>query len=110
MKHVFAVQRKGDSVLPVTSTAPTPEGVTPPPSNPVSSSDPVVHIGCPCLPKNLLHKHPVDLLVIERSSDLKDPPFDNVFPWERTITQTKTDHRPKVILECWDSKVINWNN
>ena len=109
MKHVFAVRREGDSVLPVTSTASTPEGVTPPPSSSVSSPDPVIHLGLR-LPKNLLYKHPVDLLVIERSSDLKDPPFDHVFPWERSITQTKTDHRPKVILECWDPKAINWDN
>ena len=109
MKHVFVGRRKGDSVLPVNSTASTPEGVTPPPSSSVSSPDPVIHLGLR-LPKNLLYKHPVDLLVIGRSSDLKDPPVDHVFPWERTITQTKTDHRPKVILECWDPKAINWDN
>ena len=79
MKHVFAVRREGDSVLPVTSTASTPEGVTPPPSSSVSSPDPVIHLGLR-LPKNLLYKHPVDLLVIERSPDLKDPPVHHVFP------------------------------
>ena len=109
MKHVFAVRREGDSVLPVTSTASTPKGVTPPPSSSVSIPDPVIHLGLR-LSKNLLYKHPVDLLVVEQSSDLKDPPVAHVFPWETTITQTKRDHQPKVILECWNPKAINWEN
>ena len=97
MEHVFAVRRPGDIVL---SSAPTD----------VSSPEPTVYIGCPRLPKHLLDKKPVDLLVVERSSDSKCPPVGHIFPRERTVEQTQADHRPKVVLECWKTSAITWAN
>ena len=72
MEHVFAVWRQRDTVLPFILTVPTlttKDDAVPSPSYPVYSPDPVIYNGYPCLPKNLLNKHPVDLLVIEQSSD-----------------------------------------
>ena len=113
MEHVFAVRRPGDTVLPSIPTKSSPatkEGDSPTPCPPVSSPEPTVYIGCPGLPKYLLNKKPVDLLVVERSSDSKCPPVGHIFPWERTVEQTKPDHRPKVVLECWKTSAITWTN
>ena len=97
MEHVFAVQQLGDTVL---SSIPAD----------VSSPDPTVYIGCPHLPKHLLNKKPVDLLVVERSSDSKCPPVGHIFLSERTVERTQASHRPKVVLECWKTSAITWTN
>ena len=97
MEHVFAVQRPGDTVL---SSVP----VT------VSSQDPTVYICCPHLPKHLLNKKPVDLFVVEQSTDSKCPPVGHIFPLERTVEHTQASHRSKVVLECWKTPAITWTN
>ena len=113
MEHVFVVWRKGDTVLPFVSKVPTPttkEDASLAPSSPVSSPDPAVYIGCPCLPKNIRNKHPVDLLVTERSSDSRNPKSGQGLHWERTIKQIKAKHQPRVILKCSKTSTINWDN
>ena len=113
MEHVFAVRRHADTVLPsipTISNLVTKEGDSPTSCPPVSSPEPTVYIGCPRLPKHLLNKKPVDLLVVEWSTDSKYLPVGHVFSWERTVEQYQSNHRPKVVLECWKTSVITWTN
>ena len=70
MEHIVVVRQKGDTVLPSVPTVPTPttkEGASPASSSSVSSPEPSVHIGWPCLSRNLFNKNPIDLLVVKEA-------------------------------------------
>ena len=93
MEHVFAVWRKGDTVLPSVHIVPVPKKVLDAslaPGSPVSSPEPTVHFGLR-LPNNLLDKHPLDFLVVKRISDSKNQKSGQVFHWERTVEPRNTE-------------------
>ena len=77
--------------------------------NPVGSSAPFVVNGCPCFPRKLLDQHPVDLLVIERSSHQKSLRAGMTYPWESAVAKTKPSNRPQVVLECWGTSCTTWD-
>ena len=94
LHHVFAIRRPKDIVEPTDANA-----------------KPLIHYGIPNIPSRLLNKHPVDLLVVDRSG-LKNqaPKAHYVFPWETSVNHTKLSNRPKVIVESWNPICNTWQH
>ena len=84
LSHVFSVQRSEDVVSPLQED----------PSS-------IIINGCPNFPSKLLNQHPVDLLVVERCSQLKSLPVGKRFSWESAVNKTHPTNRPQVVLESW---------
>ena len=78
---------------------------------------PLSHLGAlvikkfPHFPIDVLWKHPVDLLVVECCSRTKPPrKGDDSEHWEKAVTKTRINCRPKVVLESWNIRCNTWNN
>ena len=58
---------------------------------------------------SLLNKSPVDILAIDLSNrpTIKDPHC--IEHWERMVSKTIKDHRPKVIFESWAARTVTWD-
>ena len=64
------------------------------------------------LPPHLLHKHPVDVLVVEQGSitrpDNNHQVINHQEAWETLIDQTAAHRRPKVVIEAWPDSATTW--
>ena len=110
MDHVFSVRRRSDVILELPSVKNNNILITDNNNTDDISGDsifPVILEGCPNYPKKLLDRHPVDLLVVDKSS-MKKPPSLPVFPWERVVSSAASPNRPKVILESWRAASQLW--
>ena len=91
LSHVFSVQRSEDVVSPLQED----------PSS-------IIINGCPNFPSKLLNQHPVDLLVVERCSQLKSLAVGKRFSWESAVNKTHPTNRPQVVLESWLPISATW--
>ena len=92
LKQVFAIRRQSDRDNGSNTT----------------TTNPRVFYNVPNFPARTLTHHPVDLLVVERSSVAKCPSVTYVNPWETAVKNTKSALRPIVILESWNSECSTW--
>ena len=100
MEHRFSIRRSSTELIPTAGPSNGGDGDTGP--------SPIIKYGLPNFPTQLLTKHPVDLLVIERCSVSKAPRATYIYPWEDAVDGTGKHHQPKVVLESWDPSVNVW--
>ena len=60
------------------------------------------------LPKELLNNFPVDLLTIEQGDATKPPLSFEQHPWEKLISRTSPENRPRVVIESWPPNAQLW--
>ena len=59
-------------------------------------------------PINILEKHPVDMLVIDRGHVHRPLPVEQEERWELAIKTATT--KPKVVIESWANSAVAWEN
>ena len=60
------------------------------------------------LPNELLNKHPVDLLTIEQGVSSKPPSNFERHTWEKLVSRTRPENRPRVVIEAWPPNAQLW--
>ena len=125
MNHVFAMRRPGDSISSSnflvgkanTNTSTRPDLLVGEANTSTSTisdllvgeTNTIIKYGYQNYPFNLLKKHPVDLLVVERIAATSPPEGALASTsWEAIVKRTPIPKRPKVILESWVDLASTW--
>ena len=58
--------------------------------------------------RNLLQRHPVDILVVEAGLKSQSHISQKGEHWELMIQSTEATKRPQLIVEAWAARAINW--
>ena len=60
------------------------------------------------LSNGLLNQHPVHLLTIEQGVSSKPPLNSERHAWEKLVSRTKPEYRPRVVIEAWPPNAQLW--
>ena len=71
----------------------------------IGGPEPLVVLPGPSYPLNLLRRHPVDVLVVERGHVRKPGDQDRT---ELLVDRTPPSQRPKLILHAYPSAAVGW--
>ena len=91
LEHVFSVRRSEEKIE--GEASPSPKQVLREPHR---------------LPNKLLMDFPVDLLTIEQGHVTKPPLTYERTSWEKLISRTTADNRPRVVIESWPPNAQLW--